>query len=159
MYLFFRIFILHSMPSCNSFLAVVIMSYKAYIAQAFQNWRCILNMTWNITRVSACCPMCCIIYYHSPFIKCLLDNKASTKSVCLASHLSIFHIPNTEQSSVACIHFSALVHTECLLRVGEQATLQKRAEKTSKSLPWTRGRKWVAVSAFGVQFCNRHCIL
>lgn len=156
-FFFFRIFILHSIPSCNSFLAVVIMSNKAYIGQAFQNWRCILNMTLDITRVSACCPTCCIIYYHSPFIKCLLEYK-----ICLSAQPSVC-LPHpkhrTKLNSFVCT--SQLWFIQCvLLKWENKEPFKKGLRKEANPLHKQEGESemlsqlLVFNSATGIASCS-----
>lgn len=104
---------------------------------------------------------CLLFHLLHHFLTLSLHSKSrwwSFYKICFSTHLSVCHIPNTKQSSVSWVHFSALVLTECLLKVGEQATLQERAENIRICLAWTRGRDWDAFSSCGVQLC-RHCML
>lgn len=135
----------------NYFFAAVIMSHKVYIAQTFQNGSCILNMTWN-----ACCPMCCIVYYHSPFIRWLLNNKASTKSVCPAICPSLHPKHRTKLNSLC--NFQLWFMVSVLLKWENKQPFRKGWE--NKQIPSTNKRERVrcCFSFWCSTLCNRHCI-
>lgn len=87
-------------------------------------------MTWNITRISACCPMCHVIY-HSLFINWRLDNKAS-KKICLSAQPSVLLHPKHRPRLNSLCNFQLWFIQSVLLKWENKQPFKKKKKRLGK---------------------------